>query len=197
MGQTVQPGKKRFADHLSCARLRPESATLIDRIIAEVGEDCIRYEVLETGLKSFEELNEREVFWIEKKGTLWPDGYNRTTGGRNNCHYAGKLVVDEEIVQLYQSGLTVQQVADEKHCSRTKVLNHLHASGITARPRRGRKYPGRKSRRKKFNLSRDEVVELIRGGATYDDIADLGGVARCSIPKIMRQMKTRYIDLLN
>ena len=197
VGQTTQPGDRRFLTHLSCARCHSESARLIDRVIAQVGEDCIRYEVLETGIASIAELNEREAFWIAQKGTLWPNGYNRTTGGRNNNHAAMRLVVDSEIVELYQEGLTVQQVADRKHCSRTKVLNHLHAAGMSARPRAGRKYPGRKSRRRKFKLTRDEVVRLIRKGATYDDIAELGGVTRGSVPKIMRQMKTRYIDLLN
>lgn len=196
VGQTTQPGQKRYRTHLSVARLQRDNARLIDRVISEVGEDCIRYEVLETGLATVEALNERESYWIKKLGTLWPNGYNRTTGGRNNCHDAAKLEPDMEIVDLYVAGNTVQAVADIKHCSRTKVLNHLHAAGVYARPRKGRRYPDRKSPRRKFKLTRDEVVELIRSGSTYAQIAEKAGVKPESMSKIMRQMQTRYCDLL-
>lgn len=197
VGQTIQPGVKRLRDHLSTARRETRPSCYIDRVIAETGEDCFRYEVLEAGLTSFEELNAREEFWIREKGTLWPNGYNRTTGGKNNSHAAARLEVDDEIVELYQSGLTVQQVADIKHCSRTKVRNHLHAAGLEARPRKGRSYPNRKSPRRKFLLTREVVVELIRSGATYADVAKIAGVAPSSMDKIMRQMQTRYCDILN
>ena len=152
--------------------------------------------MLETGLATVEALNERESYWIKKLGTLWPNGYNRTTGGRNNCHDAAKLEPDREIVDLYVAGNTVQSVADIKHCSRTKVLNHLRAAGVHARPRKGRRYPDRKSPRRKFKLTRDEVVELIRSGSTYAQIAEKAGVKPESMSKIMRQMQTRYCDLL-
>lgn len=197
VGQTIQPGNKRFRDHVWGAKSTGYPKRLIDQVIAEVGEDCIHYEVLETGIDSYEKLNEREVYWIERLDTLWPNGYNRTTGGRNNCHCAARLVVDAEIVSLYESGLTIDKVAEIKKCSATKVRNHLLSAGVTIRPRKGRKYPDRVSPRRKFKLSREEVVQLILSGKTYSQIAEIAGVAPGSMKKIMRQLGTRYCDLFN
>ena len=197
VGQTTQPGNKRYQGHLSAARSDLPDKRKIDQVISEIGEDCVHYEILESGLKSFEDLNSREEFWIQRLGTLRPDGYNMTSGGRNNFHVAAKLSVDEELVRLYQSGLTVQQVADCCGCSRTRVLNHLRAAGVPTRPRKGRKDPDRKSPRRKFRLTRDEVVNMVLSGMTYEQIATVAGVAPGSMKKIMRQMKTRYCDLLS
>lgn len=47
----------------------------------EQGYDAFDYEVLEEGL-TVENISEREKFYIDKFNTVWPNGYNMTSGGQ-------------------------------------------------------------------------------------------------------------------
>ncbi len=49
-------------------------------ILSEEGPDALAFDILEEVAP--EVLNEREVFWIERLGTMYPAGLNLTAGGR-------------------------------------------------------------------------------------------------------------------
>ena len=73
VGQTIQPLKKRMAQH-KCGDLD------IDKAIRKYGWENFRYGVIKS-CASKEEMNYREIFYIAALKTKSPYGYNRTDGG--------------------------------------------------------------------------------------------------------------------
>ena len=55
----------------------------IDRAIKKYGMENFKTEILEF-CKTIEEMNEREIYWIEKLNCKTTRGYNMTEGGRGN-----------------------------------------------------------------------------------------------------------------
>ena len=85
VGQTRQPIKKRWARHLS-------SGNAMYAALIKYGKDNFSLEVVASA-NSQEELNELEVKWIEKLGTLSPGGYNLVSGGKNG--YKSKETIEK------------------------------------------------------------------------------------------------------
>ena len=74
VGQTKRPLKERISEH-------KRGDQYIDRAIKKYGWENFMVEVLEE-CDSFEQLNEREKFWIATLNTMSPNGYNLNDGGR-------------------------------------------------------------------------------------------------------------------
>lgn len=82
VGVTCKPLSVRVSAHLSTARRgygRPES---LQEAIREFGEDAIIFSELDTA-KSREELADKENYWIDRLGSLYPSGYNLLRGNYN------------------------------------------------------------------------------------------------------------------
>ena len=79
IGLTSTSLEDRWATHLWDAR--NGSTQRIHRAIRETGPEDFRREVLEDGIKTENELCERESQYIESFGTIWPDGLNSNRGG--------------------------------------------------------------------------------------------------------------------
>lgn len=80
IGQTTRNVKLRVCEH-KCKK------TLIGEAMLKYGENNFCIEYLDACL-TLEELNEREVYWIQKLDTIQPKGYNKAIGtskfGENN-----------------------------------------------------------------------------------------------------------------
>ena len=59
------------------------SGLLLIRAIKKYGKENFQKEIIEQ-CKDIEELNEKEIFYIEKYDTLYPNGYNLRKGGNNS-----------------------------------------------------------------------------------------------------------------
>lgn len=79
VGVTSQHFEKRFTAHKWYARKNGRCSALY-AAMRKYGDQAFSVELIEE-CSSFEEMNEREIYWIAKLGTLSPDGYNLTTGG--------------------------------------------------------------------------------------------------------------------
>lgn len=75
IGQTVKPLHKRWAVHKSCKRKSPLTSSFKHHGIESftIEEIC--------SAKSLEELNELEIYYIEKYDCIYPNGYNLQPGG--------------------------------------------------------------------------------------------------------------------
>lgn len=84
VGQTTIGVRERHRLHLSGSFNKKASDydTLFHKKIREYGEENFELVILEK-VRSIEELDEREIFWIkEKRSYVKENGYNLTTGGQ-------------------------------------------------------------------------------------------------------------------
>lgn len=80
VGQTIQTLGKRKTEHESTARLF--RSIYFHRALRKHGRKNFTWDILEECL-TMEDLNEREIFWIEKLNSQSPNGYNLNGGGKN------------------------------------------------------------------------------------------------------------------
>lgn len=83
VGRTTQPVAVRARAHRNAALNNgygKRTCPLIQAAICEYGWDAFELSVLEE-CATIEDLDAKEVEWVEKLGTLAPLGYNLTTGG--------------------------------------------------------------------------------------------------------------------
>lgn len=77
IGQTIQNIKKRFETHAAPGKNR---TTVISKAIKKYGKDNFSIEIIDDAL-SKEELNKKEIFYINSYSSLRPYGYNVAIGG--------------------------------------------------------------------------------------------------------------------
>lgn len=75
VGQTVRSLEERWKDHC-----RVKDDNYFHRAIHKYGVENFSLEIIDTA-DSGEELDEKEIFWIQKLNTLFPHGYNLKEGG--------------------------------------------------------------------------------------------------------------------
>src|SRR6266404_6035598 len=81
IGQTWRKLEVRKAEHRrSAANILKTNPTLFHLALREFGSGNFIWEVLET-CTSIDHCNEREKFYIKLLNTMYPNGYNSTTGG--------------------------------------------------------------------------------------------------------------------
>lgn len=90
IGQTSTPLMKRIKNGKGYSK-----GSLVRQMFDEYGPDNFVCIVLEEGIASQEEADEREQYWIETLGTIDPWGYNREGGGRlhNSVHSETKKIL--------------------------------------------------------------------------------------------------------
>lgn len=87
----------------------------------------------------------------------------------------------DEIVRLYESGLTLMEVGERVGCSWMTVQRRLKASGVKLR------HVGRKTRDGKAEVDLDAIEREYLGGASCYELGDRYGVHHATISKWMRQ----------
>jgi hypothetical protein len=85
VGQTIRSFEKRMQQH----KQDSSCCTLIKRAIDKYGGE-MRYEIIEENVP-YEQLDEREIYWISYFNSLAPNGYNCTTGGQYTKEYSQEL----------------------------------------------------------------------------------------------------------
>jgi group I intron endonuclease len=85
-GQTIKTAEHRWRKH-ELASEKGEAKKVchaVNRAIRKYGWDNMIKEIVEEC--DNDKLNEREIFWIAEKKSLYPDGYNLTKGGAGCNH---------------------------------------------------------------------------------------------------------------
>lgn len=114
IGQTMQPIKIRFTNHIMSSRTED---TKFYRAIRKYGETNFYIELLEDVEPSL--LNEREIYWIEYYNS-YKSGYNSTLGGD------GTRKIDyNQIFNKWNNNLSCSQIAKKMNIDRSTVSRAL------------------------------------------------------------------------
>lgn len=120
IGQSIDINA-RFIEHNKPSKNEQQ----IDKDINRLGRENFIYEVIEECSK--EDLNKREVYWINYYNS-YKDGYNNTLGGQ--AYTKGRLYNHEEILNDYFNGMTRQQIAKKYNCCVDTVARVLYGQQI-------------------------------------------------------------------
>ena len=121
IGQTTLNAEERFKQHLkdsSCCN------THLYKAMRKYGKEHFYCELIEDNL-SYEQLLLRERYWIQYFDSV-NTGYNLTWGGEGHLKYS-----DDEILDLWSSGLTEREIQKILRCANCTISLRLRAIGIS------------------------------------------------------------------
>ena len=132
IGKTLDIPERRWKEHLHDCQYEGYKNKPLYRAFAKYGVENFEFSVIEQC--SDVDVNEREIYWIEKYGSF-KNGYNATLGGDGH-HYC-----DYDLVfALYQEGKNIREIADITKYDVSTCRIALDNRGITHQDRvsRGR-----------------------------------------------------------
>lgn len=124
IGQTTRDIQTRWAEHIRCAFYpNLDYTSYLYNAIRKYGTDAFSIELIEECSDSI--LDEREQYWIKEFDSC-EIGYNITRGGQGaiRCN-------KEDIVELWERGYAVKEIATMLNYSKQAVAKHLKYNGIT------------------------------------------------------------------
>jgi group I intron endonuclease len=117
IGQSVNI-EQRFYTHCSDA-LNKYDNNYFHNAIRKYGKENFYIEIIEECSK--EELNEKEIYWIQKYNSNNPSiGYNSSLGGEG-C----RIFSYEKMQELWDNGKSTKEISELLHCSRETVAANL------------------------------------------------------------------------
>lgn len=117
IGQTVQSIATRWKQHINDAYAQQKCLHLCAAIV-KYGEANFTVEEIEKC--PLDELDQREIYWIKKYDSQ-NCGYNITAGGKGT----NKEISQELLEELWDKGLTTEEIAQETNCTRQWVRKRL------------------------------------------------------------------------
>ena len=124
IGQTSRSIQKRWEQHVyeSYMPIEPYKS-LLHRAIKKYGEES--FSVIELENCKDEDLNDREIYWIDYYKS-YDDGYNldRGGGGWRKCD-------DNQISELWNDGYSAGEIADRLGVNRDTITNHIRNIGVS------------------------------------------------------------------
>ncbi len=124
IGQSSQTLQERINQHNSQACGKQYNYHF-HNAIRKYGAEDFSYEIIEDGIKTIEELNDRERYWI-KYCDSYKNGYNSTLGGE------GRLTRDDELIKrLFEEGKTTEEICEITNYSRGTVYKSYRLSNLT------------------------------------------------------------------
>ena len=124
IGQSSQTLQERINQHNSQA-FGAQNNYHFHNAIRKYGTDDFHYEIIEDNIKTIEELNEREKYWISYYDSYY-NGYNSTLGGD------GRQTRDDKIIlKLFQEGKTTQEISVITGYDRSTIYKSYKENGIS------------------------------------------------------------------
>lgn len=183
VGRTVQSVDNRFKQHLKLLESNKKQA--IYKAIKEIGKENFSYEVLETGIMTYEKLNELEEMYITKHNSIFPNGYNLCPGGVK-WRRLPKLTESQEsdIVGKYViEGKSTRAISDIYNVSHHTINNVLKKNDVQIR-KKACNLPDRSSK-----ITKELLEDLyINKNMKMKDIAELLNVN----VRTVNRAKNRY-----
>lgn len=125
IGKTIYSVEKRFKEHCRDFRKYREEKRPLYNAMQKYGADNFKVETLIEC--SDTKLSDWEMFYIKKYDT-YNNGYNATIGGDGSILYDYNLIIQE-----YNKGGTIKEVASKIGCCIDTVSNILHSNNIDIR----------------------------------------------------------------
>ena len=133
IGQTVRSLQERMAEH---AR---HTQTTFDRALKKYGLDAFDIEQIDS-TDSVDELNQKEIYWIEFYNCVVPNGYNMCEGGGNTKGFHHKEESKRKMAEIKSTsywgennpffGKTHSEEARQKMSAKRKGMAHLTPEAI-------------------------------------------------------------------
>lgn len=132
IGKTLRTIEERWKEHcIEYNKARSNKRPLYDAML-KYGVD--NFEIIEIEEVNAENLNDREVYWIEILGSF-KNGYNTTRGGD------GKQYADYDLIyQLFQNGKNVLEIHNITGYDSLTIRNALNNQGVSHEERARRGY---------------------------------------------------------
>ena len=125
VGQTTDTLKSRFSDHCKDSNLARCKGRPLYLAMNKYGKE--HFSIKEIEECSFEQLDEREQYWIQKLDT-YKHGYNATLGGEGTQVYNYDLFVED-----FNNGMNIKQIAEKYQCGTDTVGKALRKAGLDTR----------------------------------------------------------------
>jgi hypothetical protein len=123
VGLTVTTLEKRWSDHISAAQSNSTAGqTPIRTAIRTYGAEAFDAQIVDHGTQG-EDLQEKERAWIDKLGTLQPNGYNVRKGGQVGGRHPRTTIVDG--VRFESQKDAARYVAKTRGLTLTAALQRL------------------------------------------------------------------------
>ena len=195
-GKTSLSAEHRFGQH------KYEARTKINRYLCKAirkyGEESFRVETLCDGLTRGQANEEEKRVIRERKLTDSVFGYNLTAGGdgvipneatvekmKANSGMKRWDVPDEELVRLYEEGVSTSQLAEKYSCSLATIRRHLKNSSARMRTKSDSGKIVLKNLTEHWNLKHpentSEILRLYQEGWTLQRLGDKFGLSLTSI----------------
>ena len=127
VGKTTSTIEERFKEHCRDSRKERCNKRPLYDAMNKYGIENFKVEELEQ-VDDPKLLSDREVYWIKELNTWGHNGYNASKGGD------GKVLYDyKEIIELYNMGYSLKQVAKKVGCCDDTVSRVLKANNIPIR----------------------------------------------------------------
>jgi group I intron endonuclease len=97
VGQTTQKLEKRIKEHIKESKLKTNRPFLLS--INKYGVDNFTFEMIDSA-NNLDELNDKEIYWIDFYNSVSPNGYNITGGGQGK-----KMKTTKELSKIISEGL--------------------------------------------------------------------------------------------
>ena len=106
VGQTVRTAEERFKEHCRDKKM------YISKAIRKYGKENFIVETIDSALL-IDDLNEKEIYWIDKFKTKKPNGYNLCNGGDNTFGFNHRP--ESKILMSEVQKALANQVGDKNH----------------------------------------------------------------------------------
>lgn len=174
IGQTIQTLNKRWEGHCRKACSKNEANMRIKRAIFKYGKD--NFSIKELEKCSIEELNEREIYYINLYNS-YTNGYNSTRGGSVNKPLKLSIEEQNDVIELYKLGFSLRDIAKEYNVDKATIKHIIEINNIKIRQTRtyklsqedrikileDSKYMTRKDIMTKWNISKSYLSQLLNG----------------------------------
>lgn len=185
--------KRRWREHINGLE-----NSVISAAIKKYGEENFIFEILE--LCSIEELNNREIYYIDKFKT-YGDGYNMTTGG-DGVKGVGKALATDDIPKIIsdlRNSVPALEIADKFRVN-VEMINRINNGNAWAIE--GETYPIREniSVRIRKETDKEKLLEEIatlgfKGAGEIYGMTGNGVKARCKmlgLPSRIKEIRELY-----
>ena len=135
IGKTTRNVNERIKEHMR------KDKTVIDKAIQKYGIDNFSIDVLER-VETVEELDEKEMHWINVYDSLVPKGYNQCYGGKTSVGYhhkkesKKKMSISKSNMYIGENnpfyGKTHAEESKKKMSEARKGMNHLTEEQVRA-----------------------------------------------------------------
>lgn len=203
IGQSINNDNGRYHNHIYSATHETacDYESPLHRAMRKYGLENFSYEILSNNIDNIDLLNQLEIYYIQSRNTLVPNGYNIEPGGKNcskpktieqkiSLTWSQAKLTEEEIIELRQA---YAQHESPKAIYETKYKDRLHYNAflnIWSGRRYGNIMPELLDIGRHTKMTQEKANEIralyASGGYTYQSLADKYKISKATIADIIK-----------